>query len=34
MKFIIIRHGQTDGNLRGVVQGAWVDLPLNDSGRA
>lgn len=34
MKFIIIRHGQTDGNLRGIVQGAGVDLPLNDTGRA
>lgn len=29
----IIRHGQTDLNLRGIVQGRGVDSPLNEMGR-
>ena len=28
-----IRHGQTDHNLKGIVQGKGVNLPLNDLGR-
>jgi probable phosphoglycerate mutase len=28
----LARHGETDDNARGVVQG-WVDTPLNDRGR-
>ena len=34
MKLLIIRHGQTDGNVKGLVQGAGLDLPLNETGRA
>jgi broad specificity phosphatase PhoE len=30
----IIRHGETDYNRRGVVQGSGVDADLNDMGRA
>lgn len=30
----IIRHGETDYNRRGIVQGSGVDAPLNDMGRA
>lgn len=30
----IIRHGQTDYNLRGIVQGGGVDTSLNATGRA
>ena len=33
-KIYIIRHGQTDYNLRGIVQGSGVDSTLNDNGRA
>jgi broad specificity phosphatase PhoE len=33
-KIYIIRHGQTDYNLRGIVQGSGVDSSLNDNGRA
>ncbi len=29
-----VRHGETDYNLRGVVQGRGVDAPLNATGRA
>lgn len=29
----IIRHGQTDYNLRGIVQGGGVDTSLNETGR-
>ena len=29
----IIRHGQTDFNLRGIVQGRGVDSDLNETGR-
>jgi broad specificity phosphatase PhoE len=28
----LARHGETDDNARGVVQG-WIDTPLNDRGR-
>lgn len=30
----IIRHGQTDFNLKGIVQGSGVDSSLNDTGRS
>lgn len=30
--FYFIRHGQTDLNLKGIVQGRGVDSPLNDNG--
>lgn len=33
-KIYIIRHGQTDFNLQGIVQGSGVDTSLNDRGRA
>jgi broad specificity phosphatase PhoE len=33
-KIYLIRHGQTDYNLRGIVQGSGVDASLNDRGRA
>lgn len=33
-KIYIIRHGQTDFNLQGIVQGSGVDSSLNDLGRA
>jgi probable phosphoglycerate mutase len=33
-KIYLIRHGQTDYNMRGVVQGSGVDTDLNDRGRA
>lgn len=29
----LIRHGETDYNRLGIVQGAGVDTPLNDTGR-
>lgn len=29
----ILRHGQTDFNLKGIVQGSGVDSSLNDTGR-
>ena len=31
-KFYIVRHGQTDYNLRGVVQGSGIDASLNETG--
>jgi probable phosphoglycerate mutase len=31
--FYFIRHGQTDLNLKGIVQGRGVDTSLNDNGR-
>lgn len=34
MKLVIIRHGQTDGNVQNLVQGAGLDLPLNEVGKA
>jgi broad specificity phosphatase PhoE len=30
----IVRHGQTDYNLNGMVQGSGIDAPLNQTGRA
>jgi probable phosphoglycerate mutase len=30
----VVRHGQTDLNLKGIVQGSGVDSTLNDTGRA
>jgi probable phosphoglycerate mutase len=33
-KIYIIRHGQTDFNLRGIVQGSGVDSSLNSTGQA
>jgi broad specificity phosphatase PhoE len=33
-KIYLIRHGQTDYNLKGIVQGSGVDAPLNEKGRA
>ena len=33
-KIYIIRHGQTDYNKRGIVQGSGIDAPLNELGRA
>ncbi len=32
-KIYLIRHGQTDYNLQGIVQGSGVDASLNDRGR-
>jgi broad specificity phosphatase PhoE len=32
-KVYLIRHGQTDFNLRNIVQGSGVDTDLNDTGR-
>lgn len=32
-KIYLIRHGQTDYNLKGVVQGSGIDAPLNQNGR-
>jgi broad specificity phosphatase PhoE len=31
-KIILLRHGQTDFNLKGIVQGSGVDSPLNENG--
>ena len=33
-KVYLIRHGQTDFNLRNIVQGSGVDTDLNDHGRS
>lgn len=33
-KIYIVRHGQTDFNLKGIVQGSGVDSSLNEFGRA
>jgi broad specificity phosphatase PhoE len=33
-KIYLIRHGQTDFNLKGIVQGSGVDALLNERGRA
>lgn len=32
-KIYLVRHGQTDYNLKGIVQGSGIDAPLNDTGR-
>ena len=34
MKLYIFRHGQTDGNVKNIVQGAGVDIELNALGRS
>ena len=34
MKLYIFRHGQTDGNVKNIVQGAGVDIGLNETGKA
>ena len=31
-KLCITRHGETDWNITGILQG-WIDVPLNDNGR-
>ncbi len=31
-KIYVVRHGQTDFNLKGVVQGSGIDAPINDTG--
>lgn len=33
-KIYLIRHGQTDFNVRGIVQGSGVDSSLNEAGHA
>jgi broad specificity phosphatase PhoE len=33
MELVLVRHGQSEGNARGVMQGRW-DLPLTELGRA
>lgn len=33
-KIYLVRHGQTDYNLQGVVQGSGIDAPINETGRA
>lgn len=33
-KIYLIRHGQTDFNLKGIVQGSGVNAPLNEKGQA
>lgn len=32
MKLFIVRHGETESNTKGLLQG-WIDSPLNDFGR-
>lgn len=32
-KIYLIRHGQTEYNRKGVVQGSGIDAPLNETGR-
>lgn len=32
MKFVFFRHGETDSNVKQVIQGATVDTPLNAKG--
>jgi broad specificity phosphatase PhoE len=32
-KIYLVRHGQTDFNMRGIVQGSGIDSSLNDQGR-
>lgn len=31
-KLCVTRHGETDWNITGILQG-WIDVPLNDTGR-
>ena len=33
-KIYLVRHGQTDYNLQGVVQGSGIDAPINRTGHA
>lgn len=33
-KIYLVRHGQTDFNLKGVVQGSGIDAPINSTGQA
>lgn len=33
MKFYLLRHGETDFNAKGLLQG-WIDEPLNSAGMA
>lgn len=33
-KIYLVRHGQTDFNLKGVVQGSGIDAPINQTGIA
>lgn len=33
-KIYLVRHGQTDFNLKGVVQGSGIDAPINETGKA
>ena len=33
-RIFLVRHGQTDFNLRGIVQGSGVDASLNETGKA
>lgn len=33
-KIYLVRHGQTDFNLQGVVQGSGIDAPINETGLA
>jgi phosphoserine phosphatase len=33
-KIYLVRHGQTDFNLQGVVQGSGIDAPINKTGQA
>ncbi len=33
-KIYIVRHGQTDYNLEGIVQGRSINADLNETGRA
>lgn len=32
-KIYLVRHGQTDYNLQGVVQGSGIDAPINETGQ-
>lgn len=32
-KIYVVRHGQTDYNLKGVVQGSGIDAPINANGQ-
>ena len=32
-KIYVVRHGQTDYNLKGVVQGSGIDAPINATGK-
>ncbi|MDX1628947.1 MAG: histidine phosphatase family protein [Fulvivirga sp.] len=33
-KIYLVRHGQTDYNLKGIVQGSGIDADLNEKGRS